>query len=202
MKEYYWVAKIEGPKLCGAPTLELARSASTPINTCAYAGDTVCDEPKFCPDATDCDDRTLVGQRHVDCPLPPTPAPPETNTSVFGFVFLVPNHDDANFHGKALRVNLDDFSTTHVVDYQPSPKDAQGGPSRAPCPTARARWRGAAASWAHVVGSKDLFGYAYYVLHGLLARVKMDSFDAVEYVDVAAQDQELRGLRALALHQR
>ena len=53
-----------------------------------------------------------------------------------------------------------------------------------------------------MVGSKDLFGYAYYVLHGLLARVKMDSFDAVEYVDVAAQDQELRGLRALALHQR
>ena len=82
MKEYYWVAKIEGPKLCGAPTLELARSASTPINTCPYAGDTVCDEPKFCPDATDCDDRTLVGQRHVDCPLPPTPAPPETNTYV------------------------------------------------------------------------------------------------------------------------
>jgi len=40
------------------------------------------------------------------------------------------------------------------------------------------------------------------VPHGLLARVKMDSFDAVEYVDVAAQDQELRGLRALALHQR
>ena len=75
----------------------------------------------------------------------------------------MPNHDDANFHGKALRVNLDDFSTTHVVDYQPSPKDAQGGPSRAPCPTARALWRGAAASWAHVVGSKDLFGYAYHV---------------------------------------
>ena len=48
-----------------------------------------------------------------------------------------------------------------------------------------------------MVGSKDLFGYAYYVLHGLLARVKMDSFDAVEYVDVAAQDQELRGLRVL-----
>ena len=45
-----------------------------------------------------------------------------------------------------------------------------------------------------VVGSKDLFGYAYYVPHGLLARVKMDSLDAVEYVDVAAQDQELRGL--------
>jgi len=134
MKEYYWVAKIEGPKLCGAPTLELARSASTPINTCPYAGDTVCDEPKFCPDATDCDDRTLVGQRHVDCPLPPTPAPPETNTSVFGFVFLVPNHDDANFHGKALRVNLDDFSTTHVVNFQPSPKDAQGWPVACPMP--------------------------------------------------------------------
>ena len=94
----------------------------------------MCDEPKFCPDATDCDDRTLVGQRHVDCPLPPTPAPPETNTSVFGFVFLVPNHDDANFHGKALRVNLDDFSTTHVVDFQPSPKDAQGWPVACPMP--------------------------------------------------------------------
>ena len=193
--------------LCGALTLELGSSGSTPGNTCPYAGDTVCDEPKFCPNATDCDDCTLVGRRHADCPLPPTPAPtpaPKTNTSVFGFAFLVPNHDDANFHGKALRVNLDDFSTTHVVDFQPSPKDAQGWPVACLTPNGARTYEGRCGLVGFVMGFKDLFGYAYYVphrnnqngigeRHGLLARVKMDSFDAVEFVDVAAQDPELVG---------
>ena len=109
----------------------------------------------------------------------------------------MPNHDDANFHGKALRVNLDDFSTTHVVDFQPSPKDAQGWPVACPMPNGTRTQEGRCGLVGPVLGSKDLFGYAYYVPHGLLARMKMDSFDAVEYVDVAAQDQELRGLRVL-----